>query len=216
MLSDPLDLVLVRHGLTDWNQEGRLLGRLPVPLNERGQRQAEAVARALSDVPVEAVISSPQLRARETAEPIAREHDLTVHTDEALAEVWLGPRWEGKAFDEVQDDPDIECVLKNPTYRCGAAEPAVDVEKRVVDLVERLRKEATGSQVLVSHGDPIRVLLAHYLSMPLTAFRTLVISNASVSVLRFIGSGAHVELLNWQPAEERGGWKRRGKTRPAG
>jgi broad specificity phosphatase PhoE len=212
MLSDPLDLVLVRHALTDWNEQGRLLGRLPVPLNARGQRQAEAVATALRDVPLNTVISSPQLRAQETAEPVARKHGLTVRTDEALSEVWLGPRWEGKAFDEVHDDPEIARVLRDPTYRCEAAEPATDVKERVVGLVERLRREERGTLVLVSHGDPLRVLLAHYLSMPLTAFRSLVISNASVSVLRFVGSGAHLELLNWQPAEERGGWKSARRT----
>jgi len=216
MFSDPLDLLLVRHGLTDWNEQGRLLGRLPIPLNARGHNQAEAVARALRDVPLDAVIASPQLRAQETAQPIARVHALPVRTEEALSEVWLGPRWEGKSFTEVHEDPDIVRVLKDPAYRCDAAEPVVDVEKRVVDFVERLRGDTTGTVVLVSHGDPLRALLAHYLSMPLTAFRSLVISNASVSVLRFIGTGAHLELLNWQPAEERGGWKPRGETQSPG
>jgi len=216
MPSAPRDLALVPPALTDWNLEGRLLGRLPVPLNERGRRQAGEVARALEEVQLDAVISSPQLRARETAEPIACRHGLAVCTDEALSEVWIGPRWEGKTFAEVNDDPDIVRVLHDPAYRCEAAEAAVDVEQRVVDLVERLRKEKRGTVALVSHGDPLRVLIAHYLAMPLTAFRTLVVSNASVSVLRFIGQGVHLQLLNWQPGQERGGWNPPGETQSPG
>jgi broad specificity phosphatase PhoE len=206
MSSSKLDLILVRHGLTDWNEEGRLLGRLPVPLNARGRAEAEAVAAALREAPVNAVFSSPQLRAQQTAEPIARVHKLDVREEEALAEVWLGARWEAKTFDDIHDDPDIARVFGNPTYRCDAAEAAVDVQQRVVGFIEQMRAKQSGTAVLVSHGDPLRVLLAHYLSMPLAAFRTLVVSNGAVTVLRFDGGGPHALLLNWRPSGRVGGW----------
>lgn len=202
-----LDLILIRHGLTDWNVEGRFLGRLPVPLNERGMAQANALAEALREAPLCAVLSSPQMRAQQTAEPIARMHDLEIRTEAALAEVWLGPRWEGKTFPEIAADADVARVLEDPTYRCDAVEAAVDVQKRVVDFVERLREEAAGTVVAVSHGDPLRVLLAHYLSMPLTAYRALVIANGGLSILRFDGSGPHLLLLNWRPSGRVAGWK---------
>jgi broad specificity phosphatase PhoE len=204
--SAKLDLILVRHGLTDWNEEGRLLGRLSIPLNVRGRAEAEAVAAALREAPVDAVLSSPQLRAQQTAGPIAKAHGLGVREEEALSEVWLGPRWEGKTFNEIHDDPDIARVFQNPSYRCDAAEAAVDVQKRVVNFVEQMRAKEAGTVVLVSHGDPLRAMIAHYLSMPLAAFRTLVVSNAAITVLRLDGGGPHAVLLNWRPSGRVGGW----------
>ena len=72
-----------------------------------------------------------------------------------------------------------------PTHVCDAFEPGTSVHERVVGLVEGRRSGAKESVVLVSHGDPLRILLAHYLSMPLAAYRRLEIAPASVSVLRF-------------------------------
>ena len=76
-----LNLILVRHGLTDWNEDGRLLGRIPIELNPRGQAQVAAVAQVLRDLPVEAVYSSPQKRTHQTAEAIAQVHALDVITE---------------------------------------------------------------------------------------------------------------------------------------
>jgi broad specificity phosphatase PhoE len=206
MSSNKLDLILVRHGLTDWNEEGRLLGRLPVPLNARGRAEAEAVAAALREAPVDVVFSSPQLRAQQTAAPIATVHGLDVREEEALAEVWLGPRWEAKTFADIHDDPDIARVFNDPTYRCDSVEAAIDVQKRVIDFVEKARAKESGLAVLVSHGDTLRVLIAHYLSIPLANFRALVVSNGGITVLRFDRSGPHALLLNWRPSGRIGGW----------
>jgi broad specificity phosphatase PhoE len=216
MSHSALDLILVRHGLTDWNENGRLLGRVPLPLNARGLVQADAVAAALRDAPLHAVFSSPQVRAQQTAEPIAKSHGMAVATEEALAEVWLGPRWQGKTFDEIQDDPDIARVFTDPSYRCDAVEAAVDVQKRIVDFVERLRPKTTGTVALVSHGDPLRLLIAHYLSIPVAAFRSLVVSNAAVSVLRFDAAGPRVLLLNWRASGRVAGWKLHPPSQPPG
>ena len=193
-----LNLVLVRHGLTDWNEEGRLLGRNPIPLNERGRAQAEAVARSLGRLSIDAVYSSPQRRTEETAGPIARELELTVETESGLDEVRLG-RWQGKLVKELRGDPDLERYIEDPTYVCDAIEPAVEVQKRIVGFTEQIRSErGTGNVVLVSHGDPLRLLVVHYLSMDLGSFRRLEIDNGSVSILRFTPRGPRLLILNWK------------------
>jgi len=192
-----LELVLVRHGLTDWNEEGRLLGRLDIGLNERGHAQADRVAQTLRGRAVTAVISSPQRRTRETAEPIACEHGLDVQIEHALDEVWVGS-WQGKTLKELRGDPDLERLIEDPTYVCDAIEPAAQVQVRVVAAVERLRETAAeGTVVVVSHGDPLRSLLAHYLSMDLRSFRRLEVGNGSVSVIRFSARGLRLMVLNW-------------------
>jgi ribonuclease H / adenosylcobalamin/alpha-ribazole phosphatase len=194
-----VDLILVRHGLTDWNEQGRLMGRSDIELNARGHAQVQAVAEALRGLPVQAVLSSPQRRTQQTAEAIARLHELPVRTEPALAEVWLG-RWQGMTWNEIKDDPDVARYLADPTHVCDAVEPGTSVHERVVGLVEGRRSDAAENLVLVSHGDPLRILLAHYLSLPLAAYRRLEVAPASVSVLRFSPAfGVRLVLLNWRP-----------------
>jgi len=192
--------LLVRHGVTDWNEEGRLLGRTPVPLNERGRAQAEAVAQALARLPLSGLLASPERRTQETAEAIARVSGLTVTTEPGLDEVWLG-RWLGKKPAEIQDDPDFERFVSDVTYSCDAIEAAEAVQRRVVSVAERLRARTEverSALVLVSHADPLRLLLAHYLSLPLSSHRRLRIDPASVSLLRFAPRGVSLMTLNWK------------------
>jgi broad specificity phosphatase PhoE len=194
-----VDLILVRHGVTDWNEQGRLMGRSDVELNGRGQAQAQAVADALHAVAVRSIVASPQRRAQQTAEAIARPHQLTVQTEAALAEVWLG-RWQGLTWNDVRGDPDVARYLADPTHVNDAVESGAAVHARVVGFVEALRSGADGTLVLVSHGDPLRILLAHYLSMPLPSYRRLEVAPGSVSLVRFgLDGGVHVVLLNWRP-----------------
>jgi probable phosphoglycerate mutase len=194
-----LDLILVRHGLTDWNEQGILLGRSPVPLNARGHAQAAAVAAALRDVTLRAVLCSPLPRAQETAAPIARAHALTVETDPALDEVWLG-RWVGSTFAEIQNDPDIRRFAVDALHTCDAFEPTVKIRDRVAEAVTRIRATYdSGAVVLVSHGDPLRILVAHHIAMALGEYRRLAIANGSISVLRFDRRGCHLRLLDWVP-----------------
>ena len=201
VVSSTCDLFIVRHGLTDWNESGRLMGRMDIGLNTRGHAEAEALAEALRKLPVRLVVASPQRRAQETAEPIARLHGLAIHLDQGLDEVWVGPQWQGKTWDELRDDIDLQRYGEDPTYRCAAIESIADVQERTIAVAERVRAQAGGDAAcLVSHGDPIKLLLAHYLAMDVSAYRRIVISTASVSVLRF---GRHCAsrllALNWKP-----------------
>ena len=199
MASPDVTLILIRHGLTDWNEQGRLLGRTHVPLNASGRAQAEAVAHALRDENVQAVLASPLRRAQETAEPIARRLGLTVETECDLDEVWLG-RWAGKTWQEIYDDPDARCFVNDALHVSDAFEPAARIRERVLRLAERLQHTHPGhTLVLVSHGDPLRVLVSHYLSMPLGSYRSLQIANGSISRLRLRDDGAQLQLLNWRP-----------------
>ena len=80
-----MELLFIRHGQTDWNAKRRIMGRRPVPLNDFGREQAERLAGYLSGADLRAVITSPVVRARETADIIASRQDgLDVETDEGL------------------------------------------------------------------------------------------------------------------------------------
>jgi len=194
------ELLLVRHGVTDWNEDGRLMGRSAVELNPRGRAEAARVAEMLEGVSIDAVTASPQVRTQQTAGPIASSHGLDILTEPDFDEVWLSEAWKGKTVAELRGDPELERVIADPTYRSTAIEPIADVQKRAVAGVERLRTaESAGRVVVVSHGDPLRALIAHYLGLDLNVFRRLACDNGSLSLLRFNRRGARLELLNWLP-----------------
>jgi broad specificity phosphatase PhoE len=200
MSGERFELLLVRHGLTDWNVARRLLGRSDVGLNPDGRAQALAAAEALRSLPVRAVFSSPQPRALQTADPIASAHDLPVEIDPAFDEVWLDPAWQGKTVEELRDEPDLERFLSDPTRPSTRIEPLENVQSRAVAAVERLREEHRGGRVVVvSHGDPLRAIVAHYTALPLAAIRRILIDNGSVSVVRFRSRGPQLTALNWKP-----------------
>ncbi|MCK6554252.1 histidine phosphatase family protein [Candidatus Binatia bacterium] len=194
------ELILVRHGVTDWNEAGRLMGRRPIPMNDRGRVQARAAALALGARPVGAVVASPQLRTQETAAIVAEAHGLSVASDEALAEVWLG-RWQDLSRAELRDDPDLAHYGRDPLHECDAIESATSVRSRILAFLDRLRA-ATGPHtvVAVSHGDPLRIMLAELLGMPLAAYRRLVVDPGSISIVRFgRRQPVQVRVINWLP-----------------
>jgi probable phosphoglycerate mutase len=196
----PMSLLvaLVRHGLTDWNEQGRVMGRCDVALNERGQAQAAAAASALATPRLDTVLASPQRRAQETASAIAAPHGLPVTTEEDLAEVWVG-RWQGHSFEELREDPDVAHYLRDASHRCEAIEGAASVQRRVVAVLDRLRAGAPrGRACVVSHGDPIRLLLAHCLDTPLAGFRRLHVAPGSISIVRLSGRQPQVLGINWR------------------
>jgi len=196
-----LNLVLVRHGLTDWNAEKRLLGRCDIGLNSDGRIQAEYAARALDSFRIDTVLSSPQIRSRETAELIARRHRVSICLENALDEVWLTSNWMGRTISELRGNADLEKLIVEPTHICKSVEPLADVQARVVKLVEQLRKSAEDLTIVaVSHGDPLRLLIAHYIGIPVPLFRRLLIDNGSISLMRFSDRGGRLLAFNWHPS----------------
>ena len=200
MSTSMLRLLLIRHGVTQWNLEGRLMGRLPIGLADQGRAQIRDLAGALANVPIDEIRSSPQQRTQETAAIIAEPQGLTVRIEPGLDEVWLGPRWQGRTFAEARSDPDFIALRRDPTLASDLIEPISQVQKRVVDVVDRLRRrEKDRTVALVSHGDPLRVVLAHFLRMALADFRRLTVETGSLSVVLSAQKRESVVLLSWQP-----------------
>src|SRR3972149_8849824 len=90
-------LLLIRHGENDFVKTGKLPGQSAgIHLNERGQKQAQALGEALKDVPIKAVYSSPLERAMETATPIASARKLQIIQEPGVMEADIG-KWQGKS-----------------------------------------------------------------------------------------------------------------------
>jgi broad specificity phosphatase PhoE len=153
-------LLLVRHGETDWNRDGRWQGHSDTHLNDAGREQAARVAEELDGVDV--AYSSDLARARETADIVARRLGLDVHVDERLRERGFGA-WEGKTA------PEIELEFRDAHARWLAgegpgaedAEPFLDFATRVQRFVEDvLTRHPDETVLIVAHGGSIRVIHA--------------------------------------------------------
>lgn len=158
-MSERTKVHVMRHGEVH-NPEGILYGRLPgFYLSDRGRAQAKAVAEALADSDIVAVIASPLERAQETAAPIAEHHGLTIGSDRDLIEslnVFEGKRV--SPGDGALRDPRSWKYLLNP-LRPSWGEPYVTVSDRMRKAVERARIVGAGHEVVcVSHQLPIEIL----------------------------------------------------------
>jgi broad specificity phosphatase PhoE len=156
MTAEQTRVHLVRHGEV-YNPDGVLYGRLSgFRLSDRGVRQAQAVADALADRDIVAVIASPLQRAQETAAPIAARHNLSVDTDADLIE-WANT-FEGKRIgpgEGVWRDPRVWWQLRNP-FTPSWGEPYQQVADRMTTAVEKARVRAAGHEaVCVSHQGPL-------------------------------------------------------------
>lgn len=153
-------LLLVRHGETDWNRDGRWQGHSDTPLNDAGREQARRVAADLGGVDV--IYASDLARARETAEIIAADLGLDVRTDARLRERSFGA-WEGLSAPEIEEQFGDELARWRVGDGAGAddAEPFEAFARRIRDFVDEVVARHPEEAVLVvSHGGSIRVIHA--------------------------------------------------------
>lgn len=190
-------LLLVRHAVTD-HVGVRLSGwRSGVNLSAAGRAQAESLVARLEGVPVEAIYSSPLERAVQTAQPLARARRLRVRTRDDLGEVHYG-RIEGRPLRALARSRLWAKLNAWPSdVRFPGGESLRETQARALAAVERIRADHPGETVaVVSHGDWVRLVLAHYCGMHVDLYRRLAIDPASVSALRFYELGVQVLRLN--------------------
>jgi len=146
-------ILFVRHGQTAINREGRLQGRLDAPLSDLGRAQAEAVAEHLRAEQVTRVVSSPLMRARDTANAIALLHNLDTEIEPRLIELDYGD-WDGVPLRDVAT-ADWAAWRADPAFKPpGSSESLVDVTARVASFCGEIA--ADDVVVAVSHVSPIK------------------------------------------------------------
>jgi ribonuclease H / adenosylcobalamin/alpha-ribazole phosphatase len=210
MQNQMLRFYLIRHGETEKNIQMRYLGIRDEPLTENGMRQARQIADALSQLPIEMVVSSPLRRAADTAAGIQETCGIELRLDSRLAEGSFG-YWEGLTRAEVMKlgSPDAELLTRwesDPSCAPPGGESIESIQARIVALANELIGEFPNSSIaLVSHVGPIKALLSAVLEIPLQASRRLFLDPGGISViewgsrplLRLFNSHAH---LGWSSA----------------
>ncbi|TET39500.1 MAG: histidine phosphatase family protein [Dehalococcoidia bacterium] len=192
-------LILVRHGETQWNRENRVLGHTEIKLNEEGRKQVESVALALREEKVAAIYCSPLKRTRETAEAIARFHQVGVEVDEAFKEMDAG-ELDGLTYEEMRDrygDFLREWIRDAASLRMPGGESLAQVQQRAWQGVEGIiDRNPEGVVIVVSHNFAILCIICRALGLDLSQFRRLRLNVASISILNFGGWGIQLELFN--------------------
>ena len=172
--------ILIRHGETDWNIEGRWQGQADVPLNERGREQAIQTADALAGIKFAAIYSSDLSRARDTAEVLASVAKLKVQFDVRLREIHQG-EWQGLLISEIRAKyaDAIRLRMIDPiSVVPPGGETTLQVMERVVAAIEDIRQKYSGQTVaVVSHGFAIACLLVHYQNLPIERIWDLIPEN---------------------------------------
>lgn len=172
------ELVLVRHGQTEWSRDGRHTGRTDIPLLDEGRRDAEALREPLSERSIALVLCSPLGRARETAELAGLGGRLEL--DDDLLE-WDYGEYEGITTAQIRETrPDWDLWRDG----CPGGESPADVGARA-DRVLARAEGADGDVVLVAHGHMLRVVAARWLGLGPEGGRLLALSPATLSVLGF-------------------------------
>ncbi|MBV9820696.1 MAG: bifunctional RNase H/acid phosphatase [Actinobacteria bacterium] len=190
--STPTRLLLVRHGVTAYSVERRFAGRSDLELTPDGLEQARLVAGRIAELgPVDAVVSSPLRRARQTAQQIADRLGLDVAVEEGMVETDFGD-WDGYTYAEVSRRwPDeLARWLADPAVAPPSGESFETVTRRVRRARDRILARHAGQTVaVVSHVTPIKTLVRLALDAPPAALHQMFLAPASVCAVNYYADG---------------------------
>lgn len=197
------ELLLIRHGQTDWNAGRKVMGRQPIGINAVGERQLRALASALRTHAVHAIYASPTARTQQSAALIAENYAVPVQEIPEFVEIDYGD-WVNEPFANVESQEIFSDYLLRPSQmQIPGGERPREVLERVQRGLARLREQHDGARVVVvSHADVIKAALLHVLGAPLDQWQQLHIDNGSLSVVRYHAHGPRVATANWAPTTD--------------
>ena len=173
-------LILIRHGETDWNVEGRYQGQADPPLNAKGVAQAHKLAQALSSASLDVLYTSPLRRARQTAQILAETLGLPLHLEPRLMEIHQGD-WQGRLRADIAARyPDLFRRWQTEPWVVTppGGESLAQVQARVYAALDEILSRHQGQRIgLVTHRIPIALTKVRYQGLDPDAVRTLELPN---------------------------------------
>ncbi|SDL18947.1 alpha-ribazole phosphatase [Halarsenatibacter silvermanii] len=198
-MSEKKELILIRHGETEWNKNKRYQGQEDVALNDTGRQQARRAAEFIAEENIDKVCSSDLSRARDTAAAIARSRQLEVKEYPGLREIDFG-RWEGKNYETIREEygDRFDNWLDDPgEVSPPGGEDMYEFMDRVSSaLTEILSGNGEEKIAVVAHGGALRIYLIHLLGIPLERYTRLYFNNGSISRIDFYEGKPVVRLVN--------------------
>ncbi|MCH4890156.1 histidine phosphatase family protein [Acidaminobacter sp. JC074] len=181
-------IYLIRHGETEWNRLTKLQGREDISLNQTGLMQADKVSEYFCDKKLDLVFSSPLKRAYETADVIAKKHDIDgVFTLEGLIE---------RDYGQASGYTSAERKIKFPDGKFEGMEDSELVTERMMTSLYKIARENTNKSILVvSHGSAINTVLAYLSDNEIGSGKTR-LHNCSVNLLNYKNESFSIEYFN--------------------
>jgi len=183
--TDRRTLYIIRHGVTAWNEQGKVVGHHDLQLSDQGREQATGARAILSASHLDFALASPLKRTRETAEIVLRDRDLVAEVEPRFIELAL-EGWEGRARSDLRSDDTWNRWIAEPhRYPTSGGEMLDDVRRRAASaLTEAVKRlEGGGALAIFTHGGVARLLMLHLLGMPTSAYHKVRCDCASVSVI---------------------------------
>lgn len=192
-----MKLILIRHGETLWNKEGRVQGTSDIELSDIGTNQAGLLASSLKNQHIEAIYSSPLKRALQTAQIINEFHSLQINTYKELMEMDQGI-FEGLSFKELMNDKKdfLKKWIADPArVKMPKGESLTELQDRAWRIVEHIISQGKNALV-VSHNFTIAAILCRLRDISLSQFRSTCVDTASKTIVRIDNNLPTIELLN--------------------
>ena len=189
-------LILVRHGETLWNREGRIQGSKDIPLSDLGIRQAQAVATRLSAESFDWIVSSNLKRAVQTAEPLARLSGFDIALDARIQERHFGI-FEGETLFDVEQLYPADFarhISRDPDYIPPGGESRAQFYCRVTEALTELARGRPGQTfVAFAHGGVLDAMYRHATNLAIDMPRSYELGNAGINRLIFTEEGWCIE-----------------------
>ncbi len=181
------EIILARHGETEWNRAEVFRGRTDIDLNETGRKEAELLAQYLGSLKVEAIYASPLRRALQTAEVVSGQHRLKVNIAPGLIDFDYG-QWQGLANQEVQDkykELYAEWLNHPERVKMPGGESLDDVRERAVVVVDEIIARHKSTAVLVSHRVVNKVLICALLGLDNSHFWNIRQDTGAITIFAY-------------------------------
>jgi len=177
------EIILIRHGETDWNSQQRMQGHSNSDLSEVGRGQIQALGELMKNVSFDHIYSSDSLRARQTAEAVTQYSGHTLQFDQRIREKNLGV-FEGLTSTEAKErHPEIYRLFKTAgaNYVIDEGESTQQLLERALEFIEEIRlRHPQERVVMVTHGGVVRVLMKHALGLSIDAPTRFIIKNTGI------------------------------------
>lgn len=191
-----MELHLIRHGQTNWNEERRAQGQSDSRLTELGEQQARELGEKLDAIEFDRIYCSSSLRTRQTAELAFGHKNKDIEYLDSLREIFLGP-WEGRLYDEIEVEygDSFHHFWNEPhKFAVAGAESFYDLQARAMGALNGIVSNNSHQRVaIVSHGALIKSVLAHIEAMPMEdLWRPPLMHNCAHNVIEASGDGDYL------------------------
>ena len=192
------ELIMIRHGETEWNKNRRYQGQEDVSLNEKGREQARLAAEALAGEDLDMICASDLSRAYDTASELTADRELEVREFPDLRELDFG-NWGGQSYEDIveNDEKRFKDWLENPGETSPPEGEAMDeFRERVCGAFDRIIEHEAEKIAVVAHGGTLRIFLVDILDIPLERYTRLYFDNGGITRIKFYDGNPVVTLVN--------------------